>query len=75
MPEGLATPTTTFASNGFLFAWLPPIAPNGIITNYSLFLGGEMIFSGLSLSFTFVAELQGPQSYYLEAANSAGSVR
>ncbi len=74
-PEGIATPTVLYVSNAFLFTWSPPTSPHGVITSYSLVLGGSEIFSGLSLSVTFVAEVQGEQSYYLEVFNSAGSTR
>ena len=49
--------------------------PNGIITHYTLFLEGVVIFNGSALSHTLILDLRDPQTFFLEAYNSAGSAR
>lgn len=54
-------------------SWSPPAHANGIILNYILRRDGDLVFSGLALSYTDTNLVGGVSySYTLEAVNSAG---
>lgn len=56
--------------------WSPPATPNGVITNYLLYLGNDVVYQGLNLQ-TIVRRLQPFTNYTfaLEVCNSAGCTR
>lgn len=75
-PEGLAPPTVVLITRGYSFSWQLPTRPNGIITRYTLYLGSSAIYNGSrtdSINITG-AVVTTPQTYHLEAHNSAGYV-
>ena len=56
--------------------WSPPLNPNGVITNYVLYLGRDMVYQGLLLQ-TVIRRLTPYTNYTftLEVCNSAGCTR
>ena len=74
-PEGLATPTYTYFEGAAHFMWGLPSSPNGVITHYTLYVNGKVVFNGTSLSHLYDEEFDQQANYSLEAYNSAGSVR
>ena len=69
-PDGLADGTS------LQVLWNPPANPNGVITNYALYLGNFVVYQGLGLQTTVRRLL--PYTNYtfiLEACNSAGCTR
>lgn len=56
--------------------WSPPANPNGVITNYRLYLGNYVVYEGLNLQ-AMVRRLQPFTNYTftLEACNSAGCTK
>lgn len=74
MPEGLAPPTVVLITHGYSFSWQLPTHPNGIITRFTLYIGSSAIYNGTALSANITGVVvTSPQTYFLEAHNSAGT--
>ena len=71
-PEGVNIPTYSYFERVH-FSWSLPTTPNGIITHYTLYIGGVIIYNGSSLARTLQSDITQPLNYSLEAHNSAGS--
>ena len=76
MPEGLSPPMVQIITQGYSFSWQPPTHPNGIITRYTLYIGGLAIYNSTHADSVIISGVvvHAPQPYYLEAHNSAGTV-
>ena len=61
------------SSRGLTVTWSPPTVPNGVITLYSLFVGGEVLFTGPQ-NITTISGLQPFTEYtlFLQACTSVG---
>ena len=75
VPEGLAPPTAVLIAHGYSFSWQLPARPNGIITRFTLYIGNSAIYNSSHAETVNItgATVTTPQTYYLEAHNSAGT--
>ena len=72
-PEGVDVPSYSYFESGIHFSWSLPSTPNGIITHYTLYVDGVVVYNGSSTARTLQSDITQPLNYSLEAHNSAGS--
>ena len=72
-PEGVNVPSYSYFESGIHFSWSLPSTPNGIITHYTLYVEGVVVYNGSSMARTLQSDITQPLNYSLEAHNSAGS--
>lgn len=55
VPEDLDVPIASSTSSGdVIFQWSLPNQPNGVITNYSLYINNILHYTGLALEYRYV---------------------
>ena len=64
---------TVLGSRSLILSWRPPLQPNGLITQYTLFIDGAARFSGQATT-TAISNLQPstPYTFMVEACTNAG---
>lgn len=51
-PQEVQPPVAKSLPNSLLLSWDPPKKPNGIITQYSLYMDGMLVYSGSEENYT-----------------------
>ena len=73
-PEGVQPAyVSEFGSRSLVLSWDPPTQPNGIITQYRLYIDNNLQFSGLSTTTTVINLLPSTMyTFIIEACTSVG---